>query len=104
MSDPARALLLVKVVPRASRTALSRDAAGVLCAHLTAPPVDGQANRALIELLAKRFGLKHADIEIARGERGRRKLVCVHGCTREDLERRVDAALRFDVDKDRRRG
>ncbi len=45
---------------------------------LTAPPVDGKANTALIALLAKTFGLAKRDVEIEHGqsERVKRILLC----------------------------
>jgi uncharacterized protein len=86
MTDGARAYVSVRVVPRAARTALTRDATGALRAHLTAAPVDGAANRALIALLAKRLGVPKRMIELSRGERGRDKLLCVHGLSLAEVE------------------
>ena len=85
MTAPARAYLRVRVVPRAARAALSRDATGALRIHLTATPVEGAANRALLALLAERLDLPKSALEIARGHRGREKLVCVHGCSAAEV-------------------
>jgi uncharacterized protein len=101
---PARSFLRVRVVPRASRNTLSRDAQGTLRAHLTAPPVEGAANRALLALLAERLDLPKAALEISRGARGRDKVVGVDGCSARDLEQRIAAAVRSPVDKDGARG
>jgi uncharacterized protein YggU (UPF0235/DUF167 family) len=86
MTDGARAFVNVRVIPRASRTALTRDATGALRAHLTAAPVDGAANRALIALLAARLGVPKRMIELSRGECGRDKVVCVHGLSLAEIE------------------
>jgi uncharacterized protein len=86
MTDGARAYVNVRVVPRAARTALTRDATGALRAHLTAAPVDGAANRALIALLAERLGVPKRMIELSRGERGRDKVLCVHGLSLTEVE------------------
>jgi uncharacterized protein (TIGR00251 family) len=43
--------------------------------YLTAPPVEGKANKALIEFLAEHFGVKKKQIRIVRGEKSRDKLV-----------------------------
>lgn len=97
-------MLEVRVVPRARRNALTREANGTLRARLTAPPVEGAANRALIELLAKELGLKRGDLEVVHGERGRDKRVAVQGCSAADLAARVARVAGADVDNAERRG
>lgn len=97
-------MLEVRVVPRARANALTREANGTLRARLTAPPVEGAANRALIDLLAKELGLKRADLEVAHGARGRDKRVAVHGCSAADLALRVARLAGPDVDNAERRG
>jgi len=54
---------------------------------VTAPPVDGAANAAVIEALAEAFAVRRAAVTIVRGERGRRKTVRIAGATRAALER-----------------
>ena len=98
------AVLEVRVVPRARTNALTRDPSGALRARLTAPPVDGAANRALIDLLARALGTKRGDLEIVHGERGRDKRVRVHGCSEADLAARLAALAASDVDKAGSRG
>ncbi|HEY2387912.1 MAG TPA: DUF167 domain-containing protein [Candidatus Binatia bacterium] len=95
MSADARAYVSVRVVPRAARERLVRDPAGGLRAYLTAAPVDGAANRALIALVATRLGVAKRAVELARGERSRDKLLCVHGLSADVIESR----LRSGVDK-----
>ncbi len=53
---------------------------------MTAPPVDGEANAAVIELLAKRLGVPRGVIEIIAGTSGRRKTVRVTGVARAAVE------------------
>lgn len=83
----------VRVTPRAGRDALDGAVAGVLRVRLAAPPVAGAANRALVAYLATRLDVPRRDLTIARGERGREKLVRVRGLTPEELRARVVAAL-----------
>jgi uncharacterized protein (TIGR00251 family) len=65
----------VHVQPRASRNAVIGMKDGALRVALTAPPVDGAANEALIALLADAWGLKRRQIRITHGETSRRKVV-----------------------------
>jgi uncharacterized protein (TIGR00251 family) len=71
----------VRVQPRASREAVSGVIDGALRVALTAPPVDGEANAALVAFLAKRLGVARRDVTIVQGETGRSKLVEVRGAT-----------------------
>ena len=97
-------MLEIRVVPRARTNALLREANGTLRARLTAPPVEGAANRALIELLAKELGLKRGDLEVVHGTRGRDKRVAVLGCSAAELAIRVARVAPADVDNAERRG
>ena len=74
-------VLELLVQPRASRTRAAGEHDGRLKLQLAAPPVDGEANQALIEFLARALGVRKADVTIARGETGRRKTVRVAGVT-----------------------
>ena len=67
-------LIEVKVIPNAKRTELIKTETDYK-ARLTAPPVDGKANEALIELLSKEFGVPKRDIEITKGVTSRNKTV-----------------------------
>jgi uncharacterized protein (TIGR00251 family) len=73
------AVLEVLVVPRASRTRVVGEHDGRLRIQLAAPPVDGAANAALVDLLAEALGVRRADVVVARGETGRRKTVRIAG-------------------------
>ena len=48
---------------------------GSLLVHLSAPPIEGRANKQLIELLAKHFGKPKRDISIVAGRKGKLKIV-----------------------------
>lgn len=64
----------VRVVPNAKKNEIKEEG-GRFKIHLTAPPVEGKANKLLIELLAKYFGVKKSHINIIKGEKSRNKLV-----------------------------
>ncbi len=100
----AQTILRVRVVPRAARARLAVEQDGRVRAHLTAPPVDGAANRALIALLAKELDVPKRDVAITRGERGREKLVAVSGRTAAEIARLLGAPAGIAVDKPNGRG
>ena len=78
--------LTVRVIPRSSRNAIAWEREqGVLKARLTAPPVDGAANEALIALLAERLGLSKHSISIVRGAASRQKIVEITGMTEAEI-------------------
>ena len=66
--------LEIKVIPNAKRTELIRTDVGYK-ARLQAPPADGKANEALIELLSTEFDVPKRDIEITKGVTSRNKTV-----------------------------
>lgn len=68
-------VLQIKVKPNARASVLEQAADGSWSAQLKSPPVDGKANRELIELVAERFGCRKADVSIRSGASGRMKLV-----------------------------
>ena len=67
------------VQPRASRTRAVGEHGGRLKIQLAAPPVDGEANAALVEFLAGALGARKSQVAIVRGETGRRKTVRLTG-------------------------
>lgn len=66
----------VKVIPRASRNKVAEDS-GRLKVYPPAPPADGKANEALIEILAEHFGVAKQQVNIVRGHKSRRKVVAI---------------------------
>jgi uncharacterized protein len=80
--------LTVRVIPRSSRNAITWEQ-GVLKARLTAPPVDGAANDALVALLAQRLGLPKRSISIAHGATSRQKIVEITGMTEAEVAARL---------------
>lgn len=72
-------IIEVQVVPRASRVAVGPAVGARLRVAVTAPPVDGAANAAVIDALAEAFGVRRAAVSIVRGDTGRRKTVRIAG-------------------------
>lgn len=69
----------VRVTPRASRNRVVAVQDGMLKVALTAAPVEGAANDALVKLLAKALGVSKSSVQIVHGARGRTKLIRVQG-------------------------
>ena len=77
MSGGAR--IAVTVSPRAGRDEIVGIRGGILAVRVCAPPVDGEANRALCRLIARSAGVAPSRVRVIRGERAREKLVAVEG-------------------------
>jgi uncharacterized protein (TIGR00251 family) len=71
-------IITIKVVPGAKKNFLKEEN-GSYKVYLTAPPVEGKANQALIEFLADHFGVKKNQIEITKGLKSRNKTVIISG-------------------------
>lgn len=75
----------VLVQPRASRTKIVGEHDGRLKIALAAPPVDGEANAALIAFVAERLGVKKSDVSLISGETSRRKRLAVRTMPLEEV-------------------
>jgi uncharacterized protein (TIGR00251 family) len=93
-SRPNPELLHVRVTPRASKNEVVGWESGALRVRVTAPPVDGLANRAVLTLLAKAFGVPQSSVILVGGEHGRDKLVRLEGWSAETLTARWRARRR----------
>jgi uncharacterized protein (TIGR00251 family) len=78
----------IKVIPRASKNAVCGEMAdGAIKIRLQAPPVEGKANKALVEFLAEVLDVSRSSILLLSGETGRHKRVLVKGIALEYAER-----------------
>lgn len=69
----------VRVSPRASRDEVGGVHDGALRVKTTAPPVDGEANAAVVRLVAKALGVPKRAVRIVGGETGKSKRLEVDG-------------------------
>jgi uncharacterized protein (TIGR00251 family) len=83
----------VLVQPRASRDRVGPIHGDRLKLAVTAPPVDGEANLAVVEVLARALGVARGAVEVVSGAASRRKTVRVRGVTREALDRVVGGGM-----------
>lgn len=93
--DHAR--LTVRLTPNGGRDAIDgaeTNAAGetYLKARVTAVPEKGKANKALVELVAKRLGVAKSTVGIISGDTSRQKILRIDGDP-EDLQHRLSALL-----------
>ena len=83
--EEAEALIVaVRLTPRGGRDALDgvgedADGAAHIRARASAPPVDGEANAALVKLLAKAAGARKGDVSFVSGETARLKRLRIGG-------------------------
>lgn len=96
LSDGRRgAALAIRVTPRARRDEIVEILNDqTIKVRLTAPPVEGQANEALIEFLSKVLDVARSRIEIIAGDTGRDKLVSILDMTSEEAQTRILKQLR----------
>lgn len=83
------ATLAVRVQPKAKRNAVAGEQGGALKVSVTAPPEDGRANAAVLELLRDALGLSRGQAELLSGHTNRNKVVLVRGVTPQQLTARV---------------
>jgi uncharacterized protein (TIGR00251 family) len=84
------AALAIRVTPRASRNEIVEILSdGTVRIRLTAPPVEGKANEALVEFLSKVLDVAPSRIEIVAGMTGRDKLVSILDLDAEAVHARI---------------
>jgi uncharacterized protein (TIGR00251 family) len=80
----------VKVLPRSSRNQVVGKEGDLFKVKLTSPPVKGQANKALIEFLAKKLRIPKANVEIKSGKSSKLKAILIYGLTLEEITRSLN--------------
>jgi uncharacterized protein (TIGR00251 family) len=86
--------LSLRVQPGARRTALvARLASGEWKVAVSAPPADGRANDAVVELVSDLLGVRRSQVTLVRGASARSKVVDVDGVSAEAAEQRLEQAL-----------
>ncbi len=82
--------LSVRIQPRASKNEIARMENGTIKIRLTAPPVDGAANEALIRFLADALSVPKSQVNIVSGHTSRDKIVRISGAGKADAERKLN--------------
>ena len=86
MENAPQTTLDIRVLPRSSRNEIVGKQDDIYRIKLTAPAIEGKANKALISLLTKRLGLPKAKIQIISGERSRTKSIRIQGLPSDEVE------------------
>jgi uncharacterized protein (TIGR00251 family) len=82
----------IKVQPRARKNAIIGTVGNALKLALTAPPVEGKANQAVIEFFADFFEIPRSSVSIASGETSRNKVIRISGVSAQHVRERIAAA------------
>lgn len=96
-SSAEGARLQVKVQPRSSRNEITEITEDYLRIKLTAPPVEGEANKKLAKFMGQVLGCSAGQIKVIRGATGRCKLLEIIGLTADQIRSRVDKCCRKSV-------
>lgn len=88
-NTPGGVSIRVHVAPRASASRVLGLYDGAWKVALTAPPVEGAANKALVEFLAKALGVPKRSVVLVSGRASRNKIVEIAGISDEDVYRRL---------------
>jgi hypothetical protein len=97
LEDHAEGVILpVRAQPGARKSRVVGEQAGTLKVAVTAPPQDGKANQALVDVLREALGLKRSQVELLAGATSREKRFLVRGLAKEALEARLVNLIRED--------
>jgi uncharacterized protein (TIGR00251 family) len=77
--------LAVRVIPNARRTEFSGRRDGEVVLRLNAPAVEGKANKAAVEFIAKYFGIARSRVTLVNGEKTRHKVFELEGVELIDI-------------------
>jgi len=67
--------IYIKVIPRSSQNKVEKISEGEYKVKLTAPPIDGEANKMLIKILTEYFNVSKSSVEIIGGKTAKTKIV-----------------------------
>jgi uncharacterized protein (TIGR00251 family) len=85
-SSDKKATIEIHLQPGAKRSEIVGFKRDVLYARVTALPQKGQANRALVELMAQTLKVPRSAIDIIRGQSSRSKVIAIRGLTGEEVK------------------
>ena len=90
MSLQVTSEIRVKLLPKSSRNQIVGREGDHFKVKVTAPPIEGRANKALIDLLAKKLHVPKSHIEIISGKHSRLKWIRIDGLSQEVIIRALE--------------
>ena len=81
--------LAVRVIPNAAKTGFTGMRENELVLRLSAPAIDGKANKAALEFIARHFGVSRSRVALVSGEKSRHKIFEIVGLGLSDVEGRL---------------
>lgn len=89
----ASVVLRVRATPRSDRNVIVRVDPDLLHVRVRAAPVDGAANRALVELIAEALSVPRSAVSVVRGAAARTKTLEISGLDESQAQQRLAGAL-----------
>ena len=86
-------ILSVRIIPRASKSMIAGRRGDAVLIRLSAPPVEGAANDALVEFLAATLKVPRRRISIVSGRKSRDKRIAIEGLSDTEVGARLSAVL-----------
>jgi uncharacterized protein (TIGR00251 family) len=86
---PDGTVISVKAQPRSSKSGIEGLLGDAVKVRIRCAPVDGKANRELIETLADEFGIAKSRVEFKSGETSRQKRILLRGVTAAEVAAKV---------------
>ncbi len=90
---PQGAVLMVMAAPRSSKTEIVEIQQDRVKIKVKAPPVDGEANSALVEYLSKTFKIPKKSVILEKGQTGKQKSFLLVGLTQVQVCQTIEAIL-----------
>ena len=87
----SQTFLKLHVTPRGSRNEITGWRENALCIKITAPPVEGAANAAIVKFMADALKLKKSQVELVAGDKSREKIVRISGLSEDEIKSRLAA-------------
>jgi len=80
----------VRIQPKSAKNEIKGLIGHALKVKVTSPPIEGRANKACIDLIAKEFSVRRSHVEIIRGHKSRTKTVRIVGIAPDEIQRIID--------------
>ena len=83
-------ILKLHVTPRGSKNEITGWRGDSLCVKITAPPVEGAANAAIVKFIADSLNIRKSQIDLVSGDKSREKVLKITGLSDDDIKSRLN--------------